>query len=85
VFPRLEDHNIGRLLEAGLAATINSDDPAYFGGYLNDNFLATFAATGLTAEHAYRLARHSFEGSFADDAAKKRYIERLDKTFASFG
>jgi adenosine deaminase len=85
VFPRLEDHNLGQLLDAGLAATVNSDDPAYFGGYLNDNFVQTFEATGLTAEHAYQLARNSFEGSFAGVDTRKRYIERLDKTFASFG
>ena len=83
VFPRLEQHNLRALLDAGLVATVNSDDPAYFGGYVNDNFLQTFAATGLDARHAYRLARNSFEGSFAEAAAKKRYIERLDEVFAA--
>ena len=68
---------------AGLCATVNSDDPAYFGGYLNENFLQTFAATGLDAQHAYRLARNSFEGSFADESVKQRYIERLDAVFAA--
>ena len=82
VFPRLADHNLRALLDAGLVATVNSDDPAYFGGYVNANFLETFAATGLDASHAYRLARNSFEGSFAETAAKKRYIERLDEVFA---
>ena len=47
VFPKLADHNLGQLLDAGLVATVNSDDPAYFGGYMNDNFVQTFAATGL--------------------------------------
>jgi adenosine deaminase len=83
VFPRLEQHNLRELLDAGLCATVNSDDPAYFGGYMNANFLQTFAATGLGAEHAYRLARNSFEGSFAEASAKKRYIERLDAAFAA--
>ena len=82
VFPKLADHNLGRLLDAGLAATVNSDDPAYFGGYVNDNFLQTFAATGLTGQHAYQLAKNSFEGSFIDDSEKSRYIERLDEAFA---
>jgi adenosine deaminase len=82
VFPKLEQHNLRELLDAGLCATVNSDDPAYFGGYMNENFLQTFAATGLDAQHAYRLARNSFEGSFAEAAAKKRYIERLDAAFA---
>jgi adenine deaminase len=84
VFPDLKDHNLGHLLDAGLAATVNSDDPAYFGGYLNANFLQTFAATGLTAQHAYTLARNSFEASFADSADKKEWIGRLDACFASF-
>ncbi|HYE38780.1 MAG TPA: adenosine deaminase [Ramlibacter sp.] len=82
VFPQLARHNLRELLDAGLAATINSDDPAYFGGYMNENFLQTFAATGMDARHAYRLARNSFEGSFAQPAQKRRYIERLDAAFA---
>jgi adenosine deaminase len=84
VFPQLEQHNLRELLDAGLAATVNSDDPAYFGGYMNENFLQTFAATGLDAQHAYRLARNSFEGSFAPAAVKKSFIDRLDETFARF-
>lgn len=85
VFPALEQHNLRELLDAGLVATVNSDDPAYFGGYMNENFLRTFAATGLDAGHAYRLARNSFEGSFAAPAAKKRYIEALDTAFEDAG
>jgi adenosine deaminase len=84
VFPRLADHNIGRLLDAGLAATVNSDDPAYFGGYLNDNFIQTFAATGLGAAHAYQLAKNSFDASFIDQSAKRRYNDLLDATFSAF-
>jgi adenosine deaminase len=84
VFPDLADHNLGRLLDAGIVATVNSDDPAYFGGYMNDNFLQVFAATGLDASHAYRLGRNAFEGSFADDAAKAGYLERLDAAFRAF-
>jgi adenosine deaminase len=81
VFPRLEQHNLRALLDAGLMATVNSDDPAYFGGYVNDNFLQTFAATGLDAQHAYRLARNSFEGSFAEVPAKRRYLDAVDAAF----
>ena len=84
VFPDLASHNLKGLLDAGLAATVNSDDPAYFGGYMNDNFLQTFAATGMTAAHAYQLARNSFEASFVDVAAKQRYIGQLDEVFAAF-
>jgi adenosine deaminase len=83
VFPDLQQHNLRTLLDAGLAATVNSDDPAYFGGYMNENFLQTFAATGLASQHAYRLARNSFEGSFAEESAKRRYIDSLDAVFAT--
>ena len=83
VFPDLASHNLMQLLDAGLVATVNSDDPAYFGGYMNANFLQTFAATGLDARHAYRLAANSFEGSFAEAGAKKRYLEQLDAVFAA--
>ncbi len=83
VFRSLADHNIRQLLDAGLVATVNSDDPAYFGGYLNDNFIQTFAATGLTPAHAYQLARNSFEASFIDDAARRRYLDSLDAAFAA--
>jgi adenine deaminase len=85
VFPRLADHNLGVLLERGLVATVNSDDPAYFGGYMNQNFTATFDALALKREHAYRLARNSFEASFASPAAKRGWIEMLDACFDSFG
>ncbi len=82
VFPTLAAHNIGRLLEAGLKATINSDDPAYFGGYMNENFLQTFAATGLGAPEAYALARNSFEASFLGQGEKQACMARLDQVFA---
>ncbi|MEJ7929254.1 adenosine deaminase [Ramlibacter sp. AN1015] len=84
VFPQLAQHNIRELLDAGLAVTVNSDDPAYFGGYLNTNYLEIFAATGMDAGHAYRLARNSFEASFADEASRARWIGELDACFASF-
>ena len=84
VFPELRQHNIGQLLEAGLAATINSDDPAYFDGYMNENFLQTFAATGLTAQQAFQLAANSFDASFIGATAKRHYREMLEGTFASF-
>ena len=84
VFPTLAGHNLPALLDAGLCATINSDDPAYFGGYLNQNFVETFAALPrLGARHAYALARNSFEASFAPDADKARWGAALEQTFAS--
>ena len=84
VFPDLTRHNLKVLLDAGLAATVNSDDPAYFSGYINDNFTQTFAATGMTSQHAYSLARNSFEASFINESAKRLYIDRLDDVFAAF-
>ena len=84
VFPDLTRHNLKVLLDAGLAATVNSDDPAYFSGYITDNFTQTFAATGMTSQHAYSLARNSFEASFINESAKRLYIDRLDDVFAAF-
>ena len=83
VFPRLDAHTVGKLLAAGIAATINSDDPAYFGGYLNRNYTETFAALPeLGAEEAYQLARNSFEASFVDQSIKDGWIRELDSFFA---
>ena len=84
VFPALAEHNLKHLLEAGIVATVNSDDPAYFGGYINQNFTQTFAALGLTAQHAYKLAHNSFEASFIDEKRKRQYIERLNASFETF-
>jgi adenosine deaminase len=78
-------HPLKKMLDLGLIATINSDDPAYFGGYVNDNFLATFEALPqLDAADAYALARNSFEASFIDAAARRALIARLDDCFAAF-
>lgn len=83
VFRRLADHNIVKMLAAGLVVTVNSDDPAYFGGYLNDNYTATFAAfPELGAKQAYQLARNSFQASFVADFLKDRWLRELDQFFA---
>ncbi len=84
VYPNLADHNLGQLLDAGLCAIVNSDDPAYFGGYINDNFTQTFAATGLTAQHAYQLARNSFEACFISAEQKRRYKDHVNDFFSAF-
>ena len=82
VFKALGQHNLPALLEAGLCATINSDDPAYFGGYINENFVQTFAALPqLSVAHALTLARNSFEASFADAAAQEGWNRQLDETY----
>jgi adenosine deaminase len=82
VFDRLERHNLPALLAAGLAATVNSDDPAYFGGYVNDNLVQTFEALpDLGAREAYQVLRNSIEGAFVDDEDKALWIEELDTVF----
>ena len=84
VFPSLGQHNLPALLDAGLCATVNSDDPAYFGGYVNDNFVQAFAALPqLGARQAWQLATNSFEASFAPDADKRRWAAELERAFAA--
>ena len=85
VFPDLAAHNLLALLDAGLCASVHSDDPAYFGGYINQNFLQTFAALPLTAAHAYQLARNSFEASFVPQPQKQAWMAQLDACFVRFG
>ncbi|ALS60917.1 adenosine deaminase [Pandoraea norimbergensis] len=77
VFEDMGQHTLHQLLKRGLAVTINSDDPAYFGGYLNENFLATFHALDMTMDDAYTLAQNSFEASFISDGEKHALISEL--------
>ena len=84
VFEDLGRHNIPALLDAGLCVTVNSDDPAYFGGYINDNFVQLFESLpNLTARDAYTMLRNSFEGSFVDEEDKALWAEELDSVFAA--
>ena len=82
VFDVMGSHNLRELLDRGLAATVNSDDPAYFGGYLNDNFIAAFEALPLDAQHARQLARNSFAASFLDPERKRVFLAEVDDFFA---
>jgi len=77
------DHPIDAMLREGLHVTINSDDPAYFGGYVNDNYRAAAAGRNLGRDDLATLARNSFEGSFLDETQKSAQIERLDAYVAS--
>ena len=82
VFASMAEHRLPALLEAGLCATVNSDDPAYFGGYLNQNFVHAFdALPQLGAREAWQLAANSFEASFVGDADKQRWSAALDAAF----
>lgn len=74
----LRDHPIKRMLELGLRATCNSDDPAYFGGYVGDNYIRTAEAVGLTRADVVMLARNSFTGSFLDEATIARRLAEID-------
>jgi adenosine deaminase len=79
VFPSLEQHNLGQLMAAGLRVTVNSDDPAYFGGYVNENYRAVQRALGLSREEVRRLARASFLASFLPEAEKQRHCRSVDE------
>lgn len=81
VFDQLADHNLPRLLAAGLRASVHSDDPAYFGGYINDNLLSALAALPLTPADAYTLLRNSLESSFMEPTEIPRHVEQLDNLF----
>ena len=83
VYQTMAEHQLPALLAAGLCATVNSDDPAYFGGYVNQNYLEAFAALPqLTAQHAHLLAANSFEASFVSAARKQAWRAELDRVFA---
>ncbi|UCG75596.1 MAG: adenosine deaminase [Gemmatimonadota bacterium] len=85
VFDRIEDHTLARLLDRGLCVTVNSDDPAYFGGYLNANYRAVRDALAVDADGLIRLARNGFVGSFLDAGAKRRHLAALDRVAAAHG
>ena len=82
VFDRLEDHNLKRLLDRGVQVTVNSDDPAYFGGYVADNYVAAAHALELTRDDLAQLARNSIEASFLDVAAKESLVGQIDRLVA---
>jgi adenosine deaminase len=81
----LKQHPLKRMLDLGLKATVNSDDPAYFGGYVGQNFVETAEAVGLTRGECVQLARNSFEGSFLPDAAKAWRLAEIDAFVARTG
>jgi adenosine deaminase len=77
VFRRLEEHNLKRLLDAGLCVTVNSDDPAYFGGYVLDNYLACAAALGLSRAELAKLCANSISASLLPSARKAELLETI--------
>jgi len=75
----LRQHPLKTMLELGLRATVNSDDPAYFGGYVGENFAAVTSAVGLTRDDIITLAKNSFLGSFLDDSSMMRHLQGIDR------
>jgi adenosine deaminase len=80
VYKQMSDHNLARLLADGVCITINSDDPAYFGGYIGDNYRAIAAALPLTAPDLLTLARNAVEASWLDDARKAQLDAEIDRS-----
>lgn len=83
VVPNLQDHPIRRMLEYGICATVNSDDPAYFGGYMNENFLALAHHLKLTKDEIVQLTKNAFEASFISSEKKQEFFKEIDR-FAEY-
>jgi adenosine deaminase len=79
VFERMEQHNLKRLLERGIRVTVNSDDPAYFGGYILENYRAVEQALGLSRTQLKQLAENSIQASFLSEQDKRRWREAIRK------
>ena len=84
VFDDMKQHNLKQLLDLGLCVTVNSDDPAYFGGYIEENFQALHTALGLDYQDMDQLARNAFQASFLAPADKKKYLDELDAFVSGF-
>ena len=79
----LSEHPLRRMLEAGLCVTVNSDDPAYFGGYVLENYRSTATALGLSREDLVTVARNGFEASFISQQEKERFYAQIDGVVAA--
>ena len=84
VIQKMEDHPILKMLEKGLLATIHSDDPAYFGGYMNENYIETARALCLTEDHLMQLAINAFEASWLNEEEKQKHISEVKAYFNTF-
>jgi len=85
VFDTMNQHNLKQMLNLGLCVTVNSDDPAYFGGYIEENLRALTEALGLDSQDIYKLSRNAFQASFLNPAEKKKYLAELDEFVTGFG
>ena len=84
VFPSMKEHNLKKMLDKGLCVTVNSDDPAYFGGYVNENYLAVQKALNLDRADIVRLAENSFNASFINTKQKKQYLAEISVFVEAF-
>ena len=78
IFDHIKHHNVKKLMASGLCVTVNSDDPAYFGGYIQENFMALLRAHHLTVDDVGTLARNAFKASFLNPDEKKRHLDEID-------
>jgi len=83
VVKTMDQHPILTMLQRGVRATVNSDDPAYFGGYVTDNYWALLEHLPITRDHLYQLARNGFVGSWLSAEEQSGHLRELDRVFAS--
>eukprot|EP01126_Amoeba_proteus_P059058 TRINITY_DN7687_c0_g2_i7.p3 TRINITY_DN7687_c0_g2~~TRINITY_DN7687_c0_g2_i7.p3 ORF type:complete len:115 (+),score=27.99 TRINITY_DN7687_c0_g2_i7:945-1289(+) len=84
VFPSLDKHNIKDLLEQGLLVSVHSDDPSYFGGYLNQNFISIYQNLNLSQSQIFKLGRNAIEGSFLNEEGKAKLFLELEDHVRKF-
>ncbi len=84
IFENMNQHNLKQMLNLGLCVTVNSDDPAYFGGYIEENFRALHEVQGLDFQDIYKLARNGFQASFLNPKEKQKYLDELDEFVSGF-
>lgn len=85
IFDKLSDHNVKYLLERGLCVSIHSDDPAYFGGYIEENYLAAKDALGLSYEQIVQIVRNSFKSSFLSKTEKLCFLDEIERVREKYG
>lgn len=84
IFDNMRQHNFKKMMNLGLCVTVNSDDPAYFGGYIEDNFRALHAVHGLDFQDIYKITRNAFKASFLTPQEKQKYLDELDEFVSDF-
>jgi adenosine deaminase len=75
----MEDSPVKEMMDRGIKVTVNSDDPAYFGGYLNDNYIAVADALHLSQDEIIQLVKNSFDASFITDGEKRAFLKKVEE------